>query len=63
MWDGGFQKASGWNTRLSYLETCLGEEFSLLRVFKWKRDGAKHTARFVGVIWFSFTAAVTSLKK
>lgn len=44
-------------------ETYLGEEFSLLRVFKWKREGAKHTARFVGVIWFSFTAAVTSLRK
>lgn len=41
----------------------LGEEFSLLRVLRWKREGAKHTARLVGVIWFSFTAAVTSLKK
>lgn len=56
-------QASGWDTGLSYLETYLGEEFSLLRVFKWNREGAKHTARFVGVIWFSFTAAVTSLKK
>lgn len=43
--------------------TYLGEEFSLLRVFRWKREGAKQTARFVGVIWFSFTAAVTSLRK
>lgn len=41
----------------------LGEEFSLFRVLRWKREGAKHTARLVGVIWFSFTAAVTSLKK
>lgn len=41
----------------------LGEEFSLFRVLRWKSEGAKHTARLVGVIWFSFTAAVTSLKK
>ena len=41
----------------------LGEEFSLFKVLRWKREGAKHTARLVGVIWFSFTAAVTSLKK
>lgn len=41
----------------------LGEEFSLFSVLRWKREGAKHTARLVGVIWFSFTAAVTSLRK
>lgn len=41
----------------------LGEEFSLFRVLRWKREGARHTARLVGVIWFSLTAAVTSLKK
>lgn len=41
----------------------LGEELSLFRVLRWKSEGARHTARLVGVIWFSFTAAVTSLRK
>lgn len=47
----------------SSLAAYLGEEFSLFRVLRWKREGAKHTARLVGVIWFSLTAAVTSLRK
>ena len=42
----------------------LGEELSLRRsVLRWKSEGARHTARLVGVIWFSATAAVTSLSR
>lgn len=33
------------------------------RVLRWKRDGARQTARLVGVIWFSDTLAVTSLSR
>lgn len=36
---------------------------SLLRTLRWKRDGAKQTAIFVGVIWFSSTQATTSWRK
>lgn len=44
--------------------THLGEELSLRRrVLRWKRDGARQTARLVGVIWFSDTLAVTSLSR
>lgn len=44
--------------------THLGEELSLRRrVLRWKREGARQTARLVGVIWFSATLAVTSLSR
>lgn len=32
-------------------------------MLRWKRDGARHTARFIGVIWFSSTEDVTSFRK
>lgn len=42
----------------------LGDELSFFRsVLRWKRDGARQTARLVGVIWFSATLAVTSLRR
>lgn len=46
-----------------HTHTHLGEELSLRIVLRWKREGAKHTARLVQVIWFSPTLAVTSLRK
>jgi len=46
-----------------HTHTNLGEELSLRSVLRWKREGAKHTARLVQVIWFSPTLAVTSLRK
>lgn len=36
---------------------------SLLRTLRWNREGAKQTAIFVGVIWFSSTQATTSWRK
>lgn len=41
----------------------LGQRFSFFRILRWKREGAKHTAIFMGVIWFSCTEEVTSLRK
>lgn len=32
-------------------------------MLRWKSEGARHTARFMGVIWFSWTEEVTSLRK
>lgn len=32
-------------------------------MLRWKREGARHTAMFMGVIWFSSTEEVTSLRK
>lgn len=37
-------------------------ELSFFTILRWKRDGAKHTAIFMGVIWFSSTD-VTSCRK
>lgn len=36
---------------------------SLRREFKWNKLGARHTAIFVWVIWFSLAQATTSLRK
>ena len=36
---------------------------SFFRRLRWKREGARHTAMFMGVIWFSSTEEVTSLRK
>ena len=36
---------------------------SLFRMLRWKREGPRHTARFMGVIWFSSTKEVTSRRK
>lgn len=36
---------------------------SLFRVLRWKREGARHTAMLVGVIWFSSTQPTTSRRK
>lgn len=41
----------------------LGERLSFLSMLRWKREGARHTAMFMGVIWFSSTEEVTSLRK
>lgn len=41
----------------------LGDRLSFFRMLRWKRDGARHTAMFMGVIWFSSTEEVTSLRK
>lgn len=43
-------------------KTHLGE-LSFFSKFRWKREGARHTARFMGVIWFSSTKLTTSLRK
>lgn len=43
-------------------KTHLGE-LSFFNKLRWKRDGARHTARFLGVIWFSSTKLATSLRK
>ena len=43
-------------------KTHLGE-LSFFSKLRWKRDGARHTARFMGVIWFSSTKLTTSFKK
>ena len=51
--------ATVWACHLLY----LGEELSRRSVFRWKRDGARHTAKLVQVIWLSATLAVTSLRK
>lgn len=46
------------------IDRHLGDELSFRRsVLRWKRDGARQTARLVGVIWFSATLAVTSLRR
>lgn len=48
----------------AHSDTHLGEELSFRRsVLRWKTDGARQTARLVGVIWFSATLAVTSLSR
>lgn len=52
-----------WSLLTDSTHTHLGEELSLRSVLRWKREGAKHTARLVQVIWFSPTLAVTSLRK
>lgn len=52
-----------WSLLTLHTNTHLGEELSLRGVLRWKREGAKHTARLVQVIWFSPTLAVTSLRK
>jgi hypothetical protein len=36
---------------------------SFFRMLRWNRDGARHTAMFMGVIWFSSTEEVTSDRK
>lgn len=41
----------------------LGDRLSFFILLRWKRDGARHTAIFIGVIWFSATEEVTSLRK
>lgn len=41
----------------------LGDRLSFFRMLRWKSEGAKHTAIFMGVIWFSSTEEVTSLRK
>lgn len=42
-------------------KTYLGE-LSFFTILRWKREGARQTAMFMGVIWFSSTE-VTSLRK
>lgn len=32
------------------MKAYLGDKFSFFRMFRWKREGAKHTAMFMGVI-------------
>ena len=46
-----------------YKKNYLGERLSFLSILRWKREGARHTAMFMGVIWFSSTEDVTSLRK
>ena len=41
----------------------LGDRLSFFRMLRWKSEGAKQTAMFIGVIWFSSTEEVTSLRK
>lgn len=41
----------------------FGERLSFLRMLRWNSEGARHTAMFMGVIWFSSTEDVTSLRK
>ena len=49
---------------MTYLRVFhLGEMLSIFRMLRWKREGARHTAMFIGVIWFSSTLEVTSLRK
>ena len=40
-----------------------GDLASFFKVFRWKSEGARHTATLVGVIWFSSTQATTSRRK
>lgn len=40
----------------------LGEGLSFLETLRWKMEGARHTARFPAVIWFS-SAEAMSLRK
>lgn len=40
----------------------LGEVLSFLDTLRWKREGARHTARLPAVIWFS-SAEAMSLRK
>lgn len=47
------------NMHLGY----LGDRLSFFKMLRWKREGARHTARFIGVIWFSSTEDVTSFRK
>lgn len=41
----------------------LGDSVSFFSMLRWKSDGPRHTARFMGVIWFSSTSDVTSRRK
>lgn len=40
----------------------LGDVLSFLDTLRWKMEGARHTARFPAVIWFS-SAEAMSLRK
>lgn len=41
----------------------LGDRLSFFIMLRWKREGARQTAKFIGVIWFSSTEEVTSFRK
>lgn len=53
---------SGLRWLLLLRKTHLGE-LSFFNKLRWKREGARHTARFMDVIWFSSTKLTTSLRK
>lgn len=41
----------------------LGDSVSFFSMLRWKSEGPRQTARFIGVIWFSSTKEVTSRRK
>lgn len=46
---------------ISYMH--LGDSVSFFSMLRWKSEGPRQTARFIGVIWFSSTKEVTSRRK